>query len=114
MHMGLMQIFYLPEEMHHRVATALHHPKLYVDKFKDIGESSKDLTQYVACNTDITFTNDDLLLGSKPHNRPLFVVGYIKEQKVKCILVDGGSTVNIMPKSTMKELGIIMEELSRS
>ncbi|KAL0412259.1 UNVERIFIED_CONTAM: Transposon Tf2-12 polyprotein [Sesamum latifolium] len=28
------------------------------------------------CMSIITFTDEDLLLGSKPHNRPLFVVGY--------------------------------------
>jgi len=28
--------------------------------------------------------------------------------------VDGGSTVNIMPKSTMNDLGITVEELSKS
>jgi len=53
-------------------------------------------------------------LGSKPHNRPLFVIGYIMEQKVKYILVDRGSAVNIMPKSTMNDLSITVEELSKS
>ena len=57
-----------------------------------------------ACKTTITFFDDDLVLGSKQHNRPLFVTGYIREQKVKRILVDGGSTVNIMHKSTMNDL----------
>ncbi|KAL0453631.1 UNVERIFIED_CONTAM: hypothetical protein Slati_1341200 [Sesamum latifolium] len=45
----------------------------------------------------ITFTDEDLLLSSKPHNRPLFVAGYVCEQKVNRILVDGGSAVNILP-----------------
>jgi len=36
-------MFHLPEEMRHCVASALHHPMLYIDKFKDIEESSKDL-----------------------------------------------------------------------
>ena len=73
-----------------------------------------DLTPYVACKRAITFTDDDLLLDSKPHNRPLFVAGYISKQKVKHILVDEGSTINIMPKSTMKKLRITVEELSKS
>jgi len=42
------------------------------------------------------------------------VTGYIREQKVKHILVDGGLAVNIMPKSTTNELGIMVEELSKS
>jgi len=70
--------------------------------------------QCASCNTAITFTDDDSLLGSKPHNRPLFVAGYIKGQKVDCILVDGGLVVNIMSKSIMQDLSITGEELSKS
>ncbi|KAL0368035.1 UNVERIFIED_CONTAM: hypothetical protein Scaly_1022400 [Sesamum calycinum] len=49
------------------------------------------------CMSTITFTDEDLLLGSKPHNRPLFVAGYVCEQKVNRMLIDGGSIVNILP-----------------
>ncbi|KAL9232277.1 hypothetical protein vseg_007405 [Gypsophila vaccaria] len=41
-------------------------------------------------------------------------MGYIRGQQVKRIVVDEGSGVNLMPKSTMTELGITMDELSRS
>ncbi|KAL0325197.1 UNVERIFIED_CONTAM: hypothetical protein Sradi_5089000 [Sesamum radiatum] len=34
------------------------------------------------CMSTITFTDEDLLLGSKPHNRPLFVAGYLHENAV--------------------------------
>ncbi|KAK9665618.1 hypothetical protein RND81_14G124000 [Saponaria officinalis] len=71
-------------------------------------------TKCVACNTALAFSDEDLLLGSKPHNRPFFVSGYIRKQKVSRILVDGGSAVNIMPKATMLELGIFASELSKS
>jgi len=66
------------------------------------------------CNTAITFTDDDLLLSSKPHNHSLFVTRYIQGQKVNQILVHGGSAVNIRPKSTMNDLGITIRELSNS
>ncbi|KAL0396400.1 UNVERIFIED_CONTAM: hypothetical protein Scaly_0088400 [Sesamum calycinum] len=36
-------------------------------------EDSSDVDD---CMSIITFTDEDLLLGSKPHNRPLFVAGY--------------------------------------
>ncbi|KAL0299885.1 UNVERIFIED_CONTAM: hypothetical protein Sangu_3149100 [Sesamum angustifolium] len=62
----------------------------------------------------ITFTDEDLLLGSKPHNRPLFVAGYVREQKVNRILIDGGSAVNILPLRILKELEIPIDELSNS
>jgi len=62
-HMGWRQIFCLLEEMYQCVATTLYHSELYVGRVKDVGESSKGLTQYTTCNTAITFTNDDLLLA---------------------------------------------------
>ncbi|KAL0402534.1 UNVERIFIED_CONTAM: Transposon Ty3-G Gag-Pol polyprotein [Sesamum latifolium] len=66
------------------------------------------------CMSTITFTDEDLLLGSKPHNRPLFVAGYVREQKVNRILIDGGSVVNILPLRILKELRIPIDELSNS
>ncbi|KAK4406412.1 hypothetical protein Sango_0647700 [Sesamum angolense] len=56
------------------------------------------------CMSTITFTDEDLLLRSKHHNRPLFVAGYVCEQKVNRILIDGGSAVNILPLRILKEL----------
>jgi len=86
--MSWKQIFHLPEEMREQVVDALYHAKLYVDKVKAIKEPAKFPTQCTTCNIAVSFTDEDLLLGSKAHNRPLFVTGYIRGQKVKCILVD--------------------------
>ncbi|KAL0295177.1 UNVERIFIED_CONTAM: hypothetical protein Sangu_2512700 [Sesamum angustifolium] len=66
------------------------------------------------CMSTINFTDIDLLLGSKPHNRPLFVAGYVREQKVNSILNDRGSAVNILPLRILKELEIAIDELSNS
>jgi len=112
--MSWKEIFQLPHEMREQVATAMRHAKLYADKVKEAKEPAKLLTQCITCNTAVSFTDDDLLLGSKPHNHPLFVIGYIRGQKIKRILVDGGSAVNITPKSTMNDLGTTVEELSKS
>ncbi|KAM1940933.1 hypothetical protein ACFX13_028575 [Malus domestica] len=62
----------------------------------------------------INFTDEDLLLGSRPHNRLLFVSGYIREHKVNRMLMDGGSAINIKLKSTMITIGIKVDELSLS
>ena len=66
------------------------------------------------CCDKMTFVDEDLLLGSKPHNQPLFVSGYTRGERVSRILIDDGSAINIMPKGTMRRLGISMEELSKS
>ncbi|XP_050939332.1 uncharacterized protein LOC127148938 [Cucumis melo] len=42
----------------------------------------------------IDFSDEDLLLGSKLHNRPLYVSGYVQEQRVERILVDNGSAIH--------------------
>ncbi|KAL0310136.1 UNVERIFIED_CONTAM: hypothetical protein Sangu_2457000 [Sesamum angustifolium] len=62
----------------------------------------------------ITFTDEDLLLGSKRHNHPLFIAGYVREQKVNRIWIDRGSAVNILPLRILKELEIPIDELSNS
>ncbi|XP_012830541.1 PREDICTED: uncharacterized protein LOC105951637 [Erythranthe guttata] len=77
--------------------------------------SREEKSQKLAtCCTTMTFADEDLLLGSKPHNRPLFVSGLLHEKKVDRMLIDGGSAVNIMPKSTLKQVGIAVEDLTRS
>ena len=70
--------------------------------------------EYARCYDTVTFTDEDLLLGSKPHNPPHFISGYVKEHKVNCMLVDGGSAISIMPKSTMTTINIKVGEMSRS
>uniref|UniRef100_A0A2N9ITV2 Uncharacterized protein n=1 Tax=Fagus sylvatica TaxID=28930 RepID=A0A2N9ITV2_FAGSY len=48
----------------------------------EIYAAEEVFAQCANCHGKITFTDEDLLLGSKPHNRPLFVSGYIREEKV--------------------------------
>jgi len=113
--MDRRQIFCLPDEMPEHVVIALQHPKLYANKVKDVGGSIERPVQCASCSSAVTFTEDNLLWGSEFHNHPLFVTGYIRKQKVKRILsVDGRSAINIMSKSKMNDLGITMEELSKS
>ncbi|KAM1040592.1 hypothetical protein ACFX15_029347 [Malus domestica] len=73
-----------------------------------------ECTTCCATHDVINFTDEDLLLGSRPHSCSLFVYGYIREHKVNRMLVDGGSAINIMPKSTMTTIGIKVDELSLS
>ena len=74
----------------------------------------KDAAQYDVCKKVNTFTYHDLLLGSELHGRPLFITSYTWEQKVKQILVDGESTVDIMPKFIINNIGIAVQDLFKS
>ncbi|KAL0402330.1 UNVERIFIED_CONTAM: hypothetical protein Slati_4262900 [Sesamum latifolium] len=91
---------------HRLVGHAIQDCFLFKDK-----EDSSDADD---CMSTITFTNEDLLLRFKPHNHHLFVAGYVREQKVNRILIDGGSAVNILPLRILKELGIPIDEHSNS
>lgn len=62
----------------------------------------------------VSFIDDNLLLGSTPHNRPLFVTGYVCEQKVNRILVDDCSAVNILLLKAMKGLRVPLDEFMQS
>ncbi|KAH0707302.1 hypothetical protein KY290_010337 [Solanum tuberosum] len=78
---------------------------------KPIEPSSQEV---YACDTKITFTDNDLLFGETLHNRPLYMVGHVLEKKINRILIDERSGVNILPIHTLKELGITTGELSES
>ncbi|KAL0286469.1 UNVERIFIED_CONTAM: hypothetical protein Scaly_2554900 [Sesamum calycinum] len=56
----------------------------------------KDSSNTNECMSTITFIDEDLFLGSKPHNRPMFVAGYAREQKLNRILIDGGPAIYLI------------------
>ena len=93
---------------------ALNNPTLCVTKIKRVKRLENESHNCPKYCATITFTNKDLQLGLKLHNQPPFVTRYIREQNITCILIDGGFVVNIMPKTTMKRLGIDMKELTWS
>ena len=80
------------EEVH------LGEAKMIEKEENEIYVAEEVFVQCANCHGKITFTDEDLLLGSKPHNRLLFVSCYICEEKVSRILIDDGSAVNIMSK----------------
>jgi hypothetical protein len=69
---------------------------------KESYDHSSNLT-YGVCIIEISFNDEDLLVGSKFHNRSLFIKRYVDEKMVNRILMDDGSAVN----KTMKEQGIL-------
>jgi hypothetical protein len=65
------------------------------------------------CNETVTFTDDDLMLGEKQHNRPLFVSGDLAGERVNRILLDPGGAVNvnILPLNTLERIGFTPSQL---
>ncbi|KAM1310699.1 hypothetical protein ACFX2H_007222 [Malus domestica] len=116
-HFSIEKALRLPKKIRRALTAVLASPDDHeVQESKDKGLKLRPHEYATCCDTQDTihFTDEDLLLGSKLHNRHLFVSGYIREHKVNCMIVDGGSTINIMPKLTMTTIGIKVDELSLS
>ena len=56
------------------------------------------------CNPAITFNDEDLLLGTTEHNRPLYLTGTCEGRKLNRVFIDSGASINIMPLKTIKNL----------
>lgn len=54
---------------------------------------------------NIMFTDEDLMLGTEDHNQPLYLEGAVNGIYVKRILIDPGSTMNLLSFRTLKNLG---------
>ncbi|KAM1054793.1 hypothetical protein ACFX2C_002110 [Malus domestica] len=116
-HFSIEEALQLPKKIRRALATVLASPDDHeVQESKNKGMRPRPHECAICCAAEDTihFANEDLLLGSKPHNQPLFVSGYVRGHKVSRMLMDGGSSINIMPKSTMTAIGIKVDELSLS
>ncbi|KAL4637826.1 hypothetical protein ACB092_03G104600 [Castanea dentata] len=102
---------FIPRHFQDYVFSSLTCYQISDEEESDCEEETERAIVYKACWSSIIFTDDDRLLGPKIHNRPLFVTGYIREQRVNRILINSGSAVNILPLKILKELGISLDEL---
>ena len=69
----------LPNEMQNALIQVLQNPTLYATKMKGAKVLDDESHNYAKCCAVITFTDEDIQLESKPHNRHLFVTKYIRE-----------------------------------
>ncbi|KAM2942227.1 hypothetical protein COP2_031374 [Malus domestica] len=116
-HFSIEEALQLPKKIRRALAAVLASPNdrgVQESKNERLRLQPHECATCCAAEETIHFMDEDLLLGSKPHNRPLFVSGYVRDHKVIHMLVDGGSAINIMPKSTMTTIGIKVDELSLS
>uniref|UniRef100_A0A2N9HH26 Uncharacterized protein n=1 Tax=Fagus sylvatica TaxID=28930 RepID=A0A2N9HH26_FAGSY len=94
------------EEVH------LGEAKMIEKEENEIYAAEEVFAQCANCHGKITFTDEDLLLGSKPHNRPLFVSGYIREEKLsKSRLVIQGFNQEGQRAIGIIRLDVTMEDL---
>ncbi|KAM1128247.1 hypothetical protein ACFX15_037537 [Malus domestica] len=116
-HFSIKEALQLPKKIRRALVAILASPNDHeVQESKNEGLRLRPHECAICCAAEDTihFTDEDLLLGSKPHNHLLFVSGYVNEHKVNRMFVDGRLAINIMPKSTMTTIGIKVDELSLS
>ncbi|KAI5313713.1 hypothetical protein L3X38_042889 [Prunus dulcis] len=97
-------------ELTEALVMVLMSPDSYKSCFKSADvhttESSKFCT---SCLAAITFGEDDFLLESKSHNRPLYVTGEVGGTTINRILLDCGSAVNLISLKTLHAIGMSVD-----
>ena len=62
----------------------------------------------------ITFSDEDLPLEKRIHNRSLFIQAIVKSKKTSCVMVDDGSTINVYPPRLLYKFRMNTEDLEGS
>ena len=61
----------------------------------------------------ITFSDANLLVEGRNHNRVLFIPAEVKEKRTSYLMVDDGFAINICPLQILPNLGVKIEELTK-
>ena len=80
-HFTLREAAKLPHSIRLALRKVLEDPHKYASDLAKWEDSHISSTFGASCCATISFIDEDLQLGSKLHNRPLFVSGYIQEKK---------------------------------
>ena len=97
------------KELRRALIQALMDPDDYKDQVDPVEVDEvllSSLNRCAACMACITFSDEDLQLGSANHNRPLYVTGRIGDKRINRILLDCGSAVNLLPLRVLRAIGI--------
>ena len=62
----------------------------------------------------ITFSDVDLPVEGRNHNRALFIPAKVRGKRTSYVMVDDGSAINVCPLQILPNLGVKVEELTKS
>jgi len=105
----------MSKELRKALIQVLMDPDDYKDQVDPIEVDevlSSPLNWCAVCMACVTFSNEDLQLGSENHNRPLYVIDRIGDKRINQILLDCGSAVNLLPLRVLRAIGITPNQLS--
>ncbi|XP_075106868.1 uncharacterized protein LOC142179880 [Nicotiana tabacum] len=94
----------LHSEEHRRVLIKTLN-EAYVTEKTTVNKLEKMAERFFEVNR-ITFSNDDLLEEGAGHNRALHLMVKCEGHYVKGVMIDGGSSVDVCPLSTLQQLNI--------
>ena len=103
------------KELRRALIQALMDPNDYkgqVDPIEVDEVLSSPLNWCAACMACITFSDEDLYLGSANHNRPFYVIDMIGDRRINHILLDCGSAVNLLSLRVLRAIKMIPNQLS--
>ncbi|CAL2257471.1 unnamed protein product [Prunus armeniaca] len=113
--LSVYETLQMSRELREALVMALMSLDLYKSCFKSADVHTTETSKFCAsCLVAITFGEDDLLLRSKFHNRPLYVTGEVGGTTISRILLDCGSAVNIVPLKTLHDIRMSVRQLSPS
>ncbi|NAU84042.1 retroviral-like aspartic protease, partial [Klebsiella pneumoniae] len=93
----------MSSDLRETLVKALLEPETYQAYFAT--ESLKDV-HYLKEMPGITFSDQDLLLGTTEHNRPLYVTAEVNGCQLNRVLIDPGASVNILNVEALKSLSL--------
>lgn len=59
----------------------------------------------------VTFEDTNRYSDDPEHNQPLFITGFIDNQPVSRVMIDGSSAINILPVKTLNYLGVDLSQI---
>ena len=62
----------------------------------------------------LIFTEEELPMEGRGHNRALFISAEVKGKKTSCVMVDDGSSINVCPLKILPKLRLQLESLTPS
>ncbi|XP_050877163.1 uncharacterized protein LOC127080915 [Lathyrus oleraceus] len=87
----------------HREALQKVLEQAYVDHDVNIGQFDGIVANITACN-NLSFSDEEFLEQGRNHNLDLHISMNCQEDVLSNVLVDTGSSLNVMPKSTLSKL----------
>lgn len=90
---------------------ALTHPDEFATNDEIARASWQTVTREGLCMSTVTFEDTDRYSDDPNHNRPLFIIGSIDNQPMSSVMIDGSSTINILPTKTLNYLRVDPSQL---